>query len=119
MTVYLVISLPKIPYIHRVYRVLANPKNVFLCLQVLIIAYIWMFGGRRWEEAGLQNLLLSSNNTIMIGLPIMVSVLPLYATVHKMFKCVCVCVFVCVCVCVIRGLLYVVCTFMFLPPTPA
>jgi len=26
MTVYLVVSLPKIPYIHRIYRVLANPK---------------------------------------------------------------------------------------------
>jgi len=25
MTVYLVISLPKIPYIHRIYMVLANP----------------------------------------------------------------------------------------------
>jgi hypothetical protein len=28
MTVYLVISLPKIPYIHRIYMVLANPKYV-------------------------------------------------------------------------------------------
>jgi len=27
MTVYLVISLPEIPYIHRVYMVLANPTN--------------------------------------------------------------------------------------------
>ena len=27
MTVYLVISLPKIPYIHRMYRVLANPTH--------------------------------------------------------------------------------------------
>jgi len=26
MTVYLVISLPNIPYIHRIYMVLANPK---------------------------------------------------------------------------------------------
>ena len=26
MTVYLVISLPKIPYIHRIYMVLANPS---------------------------------------------------------------------------------------------
>ena len=26
MTVYLMISLPKIPYIHRIYMVLANPK---------------------------------------------------------------------------------------------
>ena len=30
MTVYLVISLPKIPYIHRIYRVLANPT--YICL---------------------------------------------------------------------------------------
>jgi len=30
MTVYLVISLPKIPYIHRVYMVLANP-TYFIC----------------------------------------------------------------------------------------
>jgi hypothetical protein len=28
MTVYLVISLPKIPYIHRINRVLANPINI-------------------------------------------------------------------------------------------
>jgi hypothetical protein len=28
MTVYLVISLPKLPYIHRIYMVLANPRNV-------------------------------------------------------------------------------------------
>jgi hypothetical protein len=28
MTVYLVISLPKIPYMHRIYMVLANLKNV-------------------------------------------------------------------------------------------
>ena len=27
MTVYLVISLPKIPYIHRIYMVFANPTN--------------------------------------------------------------------------------------------
>jgi hypothetical protein len=27
MTVYLVISLPKVPYIHRVYMVLANPTD--------------------------------------------------------------------------------------------
>jgi len=30
MTVYLVIFLPKIPYIHRIYMVLANPTNVTL-----------------------------------------------------------------------------------------
>jgi len=38
MTVFLVISLPKTPYIHRIYMVLANPINihrvVFACLQV-------------------------------------------------------------------------------------
>jgi hypothetical protein len=28
MTVFLVISLPKVPYIHRIYRVLANPSYV-------------------------------------------------------------------------------------------
>ena len=27
MTVYLVISLPKIPFIHRIYMVLANPEH--------------------------------------------------------------------------------------------
>jgi len=27
MTVYLVISLPKLPYIHRIYMVLANPNS--------------------------------------------------------------------------------------------
>ena len=27
MTVYVVISLPQIPYIHRIYMVLANPKH--------------------------------------------------------------------------------------------
>ena len=31
MTVYLVISLPKIPYIHRIYMVLANPNHGPLC----------------------------------------------------------------------------------------
>ena len=30
MTVYLVISLPKIPHIHRIYMVLANPTHVLL-----------------------------------------------------------------------------------------
>ena len=30
MNVYLVISLPKIPYIHRIYMVLANPKYMVL-----------------------------------------------------------------------------------------
>jgi len=32
MTVYLVISLPKIPYIHRIYMVLANPIHMVLLL---------------------------------------------------------------------------------------
>mmetsp|Transcript_10038 Transcript_10038/g.27425 ORF Transcript_10038/g.27425 Transcript_10038/m.27425 type:complete len:888 (+) Transcript_10038:208-2871(+) len=40
-------------------------------IQVLIIAYVWTFGKKYWAEAGLQNLLLTANNTIMIGLPIM------------------------------------------------
>jgi hypothetical protein len=38
MTVYLVISLPKIPYIHRIYMVLANPIHMLptiMCTQVL------------------------------------------------------------------------------------
>jgi hypothetical protein len=30
MTVYMVISLPKIPYTHRIYMVLANPTHVLL-----------------------------------------------------------------------------------------
>jgi hypothetical protein len=33
MTIYLMISLPKIPYIHRIYMVLANPNHVpYLCV---------------------------------------------------------------------------------------
>ena len=35
MTVYLVISLPKIPYIHRIYMVLANPIHAFTLVQQL------------------------------------------------------------------------------------
>ena len=31
MTVYLVISLPKILYIHRIYMVLANPTHKLMC----------------------------------------------------------------------------------------
>jgi hypothetical protein len=34
MTVYLVISLPKIPYIHRTYMVLANPNDTQRVLQI-------------------------------------------------------------------------------------
>jgi hypothetical protein len=34
LTVYLVISLPTIPYIHRIYMVLANPNHVALWLKV-------------------------------------------------------------------------------------
>jgi hypothetical protein len=33
MTVYLVIFLPKLPYIHRIYMVLANPNHRFYYLQ--------------------------------------------------------------------------------------
>jgi len=32
MTVYLVISLPKIPYVDRIYMILANPKSVHVCV---------------------------------------------------------------------------------------
>ena len=35
MTVYLFISLPKIPYIHRIYMVLANPNYVWCIYGVL------------------------------------------------------------------------------------
>ena len=31
MTVYLVISLPKVPYIHRIYMVVANPSDDTYC----------------------------------------------------------------------------------------
>jgi hypothetical protein len=34
MTVYLVISLPNLPYIHRIYMVLANPSNVCVMCNV-------------------------------------------------------------------------------------
>jgi len=37
MTVYLVISLPKIPYIHRIYMVLANPTHYRFCS-----SHVWM-----------------------------------------------------------------------------
>jgi hypothetical protein len=44
MTVYLVISLPKIPWIHRIYMVLANPKHdrnhTFLSVSVGITMYL-------------------------------------------------------------------------------
>jgi len=36
MTVYLVISLPKIPYIHRIYMVLANPTYIPSCSRLLL-----------------------------------------------------------------------------------
>ena len=32
MTIYLVISLPKIPYVHRIFMVLANPSLVYVCV---------------------------------------------------------------------------------------
>jgi hypothetical protein len=41
MTVYSVISLPKLPYIHRIYMVLANPSNKArpaLCIGMLYVA---------------------------------------------------------------------------------
>ena len=34
MTVYLVTSLPKTPYVHRIYMVMANPTHVILLKQV-------------------------------------------------------------------------------------
>jgi hypothetical protein len=34
MTVYFVISLPKSPYIHRIFMVLANPTNMCLCVRL-------------------------------------------------------------------------------------
>jgi hypothetical protein len=39
MTVYLVISLPKISYIHRIYMVLANPTNgvIIICLHLSVV----------------------------------------------------------------------------------
>ena len=44
MTLYLVISLPKIPWIHRIYMVLANPKHdrnhTFLSVSVGITMYL-------------------------------------------------------------------------------
>ena len=46
MTVYLVISLPKIPYIHRIYMVLANPSNALLihfCLASLSLSFFGSF----------------------------------------------------------------------------
>jgi len=37
MTVYLVISLPKIPYIHRIYMVLANPWSMRYAVQQVLV----------------------------------------------------------------------------------
>ena len=46
MTVYLVISLPKIPYVHRVYIVLANPTHntthTHVHAQIHMLNYIYM-----------------------------------------------------------------------------
>jgi len=36
--VYLVVSLPKIPYIHRIYMVLVNPNNV-VCVRARQLAF--------------------------------------------------------------------------------
>ena len=44
MTVYLVISLPKIPYIHRIYMVLANPTYM---------VYTWSVQERNLESYSL------------------------------------------------------------------
>jgi len=46
MTVYFVISLPKIPYIHRVNMVLANPKYLVISLPKIPYVhriYIWFW----------------------------------------------------------------------------
>ena len=45
MTVYLVMSLPKIPYIHRIYMVLANP------IQYIYI-YIWYYWQGKYQIYG-------------------------------------------------------------------
>jgi hypothetical protein len=56
MTVYLMISLPKIPYIHRIYKVLANPKYTYTC---------------RSKSPSLQSIRLSptTNEYLVISLP--------------------------------------------------
>ena len=38
MTVYLVISLPKIPYIHRIYMVLTNPTYTLKLIQLIVLS---------------------------------------------------------------------------------
>jgi len=43
MTVYLVISLPKIPHIHRIYMVLANPMYEAWKIPATIIMYTYIF----------------------------------------------------------------------------
>ena len=53
MTIYLVISLPKIPYIHRIHMVLANPKYVLMeCKDTCIAGGRSRMGGPYCEEGG-------------------------------------------------------------------
>jgi len=47
MIVYLVISLPKLPYIHRVYIVLVNPRNACCRERALMFAAPWNDEGER------------------------------------------------------------------------
>ena len=49
MTVYLMISLPKIPYIHRIYMVLANPTYMSLWLGKTYVLPEGMYAGRCGE----------------------------------------------------------------------
>jgi hypothetical protein len=51
MTVYLVISLPKIPYIHRKFMVLANPKYFhYNPMTSYVAANNWKNGGSKKVE---------------------------------------------------------------------
>ena len=45
MTVYLVISLPKIPYMHHIYMVLANPRYAWMWYCILVYLEAWSSKG--------------------------------------------------------------------------
>jgi len=45
MTVYLVISLPKLPYVHRIYMVLANPNYFIIVLPFLLYPSLHLYQG--------------------------------------------------------------------------
>jgi hypothetical protein len=49
MTVYLVISLPKIPYMHRIYMVLANPRHM-TCVGLASSVHIRYINGNFGRE---------------------------------------------------------------------